>query len=78
MKQNMNTKMFGWFYNSSMKKGIKICGRPKANTRAVKREYVKIIKNAKSIGKSRLMSAYCMAAYFIAINRMTAESPETN
>ena len=46
------------------------------NKKAIKQEYVSIMKNAKDIGKSRLMSSYCMGAYFIALNRKTPLSPE--
>lgn len=41
-----------------------------------KKEYISIIHHAKDIGHSRLLSAYCMAAYFIALNNTTAFTPE--
>ena len=44
--------------------------------RAVNREYRNIIRNAKDIGKSRLMNAYCMGAYFVALNRITGMTGE--
>lgn len=39
--------------------------------KAVKTEYKNTVLRAKDIGKSRLLSAYMMAAYFIALNRNT-------
>ena len=41
-----------------------------------KREYRAVLERAEDIGKSRLMSSYCMGAYFIALNRMNKLSPE--
>lgn len=77
MKENFNTKLYGWFYGSSCKKQLK--QRFSAQIyREVNCEYRTIIRNAKDIGKSRLMSAYCMGAYFIALNRITKLSAEEN
>lgn len=70
MKENFSTRLYGWFYGSSCKKQLK--QRFSAGTyKEVSREYRKILRNSKDIGKSRLMSAYCMGAYFIALNRIT-------
>ena len=44
--------------------------------KAIKKEYKTILLRASDIGKSRLMSSYCMGAYFIALNRKTTLSPE--
>ena len=46
------------------------------DSKAIKQEYRAILTRAKDIGKSRLMSSYCMGAYFIALNRNTSLSPE--
>lgn len=46
------------------------------DSKAIKQEYRAILTRAKDIGKSRLMSSYCMGAYFIALNRNTTLSPE--
>lgn len=45
---------------------------------AAKKEYRAIIRRAKDIGPSRLLSAYCMSAWFIALNRSTGDSAEEN
>lgn len=75
MKENFNTKLYGWFYGNSCKKQLK--QRFSAGMyRAVNREYRNIIRNAKDIGKSRLMNAYCMGAYFVALNRITGMTGE--
>lgn len=77
MVENFNTKLYGWFYGSSCRKQLK--QRFSAQTyQKVGHEYRKIIRNAKDIGKSRLMSAYCMGAYFIALNRVTGLTPDEN
>ena len=75
MKYGFTQKLFGYFYhNSCMKQAAK--QQLDIDKEAIKQEYVSIIKNAKDIGKSRLMSSYCMGAYFIALNRKTSLSPE--
>lgn len=77
MVENFNTQLYGWFYGSSCKKQLK--QRFSAQMyKEVKFEYRKVIRNAKDIGKSRLLSAYCMGAYFIALNRITGLTPEEN
>lgn len=75
MEYGFTQKLFGYFYHSScMKQAAK--QRLNIDKKAIKQEYVSIMKNAKDIGKSRLMSSYCMGAYFIALNRKTPLSPE--
>ena len=75
MEYGFTQKLFGYFYhNSCMKQAAK--QQLDIDKEAIKQEYVSIIKNAKDIGKSRLMSSYCMGAYFIALNRKTSMSPE--
>lgn len=75
MEYGFTQKLFGYFYhNSCMKQAAK--QQLDIDKEAIKQEYVSIIKNAKDIGKSRLMSSYCMGAYFIALNRKTPLSPE--
>lgn len=78
MKYTVMCKLYGAFYAGACKKELKDrfpdCNMPKA----VKTEYKNIVLRAKDIGKSRLLSAYMMAAYFIALNRNTGLSPEDN
>lgn len=77
MKENFSTKLYGWFYGSCCKKQLK--QRFSASMPgAVNQEYRKVIRRAKEIGKSNLLSAYCMGAYFIALNRTTGLTPEEN
>lgn len=70
MKENFNTKLYGWFYSQSCKKQLKEQYGSQMS-KSVKRKCSSIIRRAKDIGPSRLLSAYCMAAYFIALNRNT-------
>ena len=46
------------------------------DSKAIKNEYKAILERADDIGKSHLMSSFCMGAYFIALNRKTSLSPE--
>lgn len=75
MKYGFSQKLFGYFYLSSCMKEAK---RQKLDLdkKAIKKEYKTILLRASDIGKSRLMSSYCMGAYFIALNRKTTLSPE--
>lgn len=77
MKANINAKLFGWFYGAACKKQL-VAKFDKNMVIKVNQEYREIIHKAKDIGKSRLMSAYCMGAYFIALNRCTGLSAEEN
>ncbi|MCM1524764.1 MAG: hypothetical protein NC120_09935 [Ruminococcus sp.] len=77
MKENFSTRLYGSIYGGSCKKQLKkrrmpeICGN-------IGKEYSAIIRRAKDIGASRLINAYCMGAYFIALNRCTGLSAEEN
>lgn len=75
MKYGFTQKLFGYFYHSSCIKEAKN-RHISIDSRAIKREYRAVLERAEDIGKSRLMSSYCMGAYFIALNRMTQLSPE--
>lgn len=75
MKYRFTQKLFGYFYHSSCMKEAKN-RHISIDSRAIKREYRAVLERAEDIGKSRLMSSYCMGAYFIALNRMTQLSPE--
>lgn len=75
MKYGFTQKLFGYFYHSSCMKEAKN-RHISIDSRAIKREYRAVHERAEDIGKSRLMSSYCMGAYFIALNRMTQLSPE--
>ena len=75
----MNVKLYGWFYHSAFKNSY----RKRSNNNAIsfkniKDEYKRIMIRAKDIGNSKLLSAYCMSAYFIALNRTTGLSPTEN
>lgn len=77
MKENAGTRLYGWFYSHACKKQLaKRYGRRTLN--AAKKEYRAMIRRAKDIGPSRLLSAYCMGAWFIALNRSTGDSAEEN
>ncbi len=77
MKENAGTRLYGWFYSHACTKQIKEqYGRK--TLKAVKEEYRAIVRRAKDIGPSRLLSAYCMAAWFIAMNRSTGSGAEEN
>jgi hypothetical protein len=75
MKYGFTQKLFGYFYHSSCMKEAKN-RHISIDSRAIKREYRAVLERAEDIGKSRLMSSYCMGAYFIALNRMNKLSPE--
>ena len=75
MKYGFTHKLIGYFYHSSCMKEAKN-RHISIDSRAIKREYRAVLERAEDIGKSRLMSSYCMGAYFIALNRMTQLSPE--
>lgn len=78
MKYTVICRLYGAFYASACKKELK-SRFPNSNmAKAVKSEYKNIVLRAKDIGNSRLLSAYMMAAYFIALNRNTGLSPEDN
>lgn len=77
MKYSFACKLYGFFYHQSCKKilaekyGRGIC-------QEVRTEYQVIVLRAKEIGNSRLLSAYMMAAYFIALNRSNKLSAQEN
>lgn len=75
MKYGFSQKLFGYFYHSSCMKQAKR-QHLQIDSKTIKQEYRAILTRAKDIGKSRLMSSYCMGAYFIALNRNTTLSPE--
>ncbi|MCH5315776.1 MAG: L-2-amino-thiazoline-4-carboxylic acid hydrolase [Eubacterium sp.] len=79
MKPSLKTKLYGRFYHTACKKNyqrIPVCSE-KVQSR-IKTEYKNVILRAKDIGDSKLLSAYCMGAYFIAVNRCTGLSAEEN
>lgn len=79
MEYNNTVKLFGWFYNRAFQKEYrKRLGKNSEVCYKIKNEYQQIVTRAKDIGNSKLLSAYCMAAYFIAVNRNTGLSPEEN
>lgn len=78
MKYNMNCRLYGFFYHSACKKELKKKGFTNKNIRNIKSEYKKIVLHAKDIGKNRMLSAYMMGAYYIALNRGTGLSAQEN
>lgn len=78
MKYTVMCRFYGAFYAGACKKELQHRFPDSNMHKAVKTEYKNIVLGAKDIGNSRLLSAYLMAAYFIALNRNTGLSPEDN
>ena len=78
MQYNVICRIYGSFYHSACMKKMKTGGIDRTTKNAIKKEYAAIVKRAKDIGKSKVLSAYLMAAYFIALNRNTDTSPQEN
>lgn len=76
MKQNISTKLFGWMYCDAFLKGMKAHNCSSINKKQLKKEYETIIERAKDIGQSRMMSAYCMGAFFIAAYHLNSNVEE--
>lgn len=78
MKYTFLCRLYGSFYANACKKELER-RFPNADMRkTVKTEYKNIVLRAKEIGSRRMMSAYLMGAYFIALNRSTGLTPEEN
>lgn len=78
MKNTFGVKMVYNFYHSAVKAELKRRGLPKELSEKIDSEHKKILARAKDIGRSRLLSSYIMASYFIAMNRGTGLSAEEN
>ena len=78
MKNTLNVKVLYHFYHSAVKAELKRRGFSKDVSGKINEEHKKIIGRAKEIGKSRLLSSYIMATYFIAMNRSTGKPAEEN
>lgn len=78
MKYTFMCRLYGAFYAGACKKELKFRFPDSKMLKAVKTEYKRIVLRAKDIGNSRLLSAYLMAAYFIALNRNTGLTLEDN
>ena len=78
MKNTFGVKMVYNFYHSAVKTELKRRGLPKELAEKIDSEHKKILARAKDIGRSRLLSSYIMASYFIAMNRGTGLSAEEN
>ena len=76
MKNTLNVKVLYHFYHSAVKAELKRRGFSKDVSGKINEEHKKIIGRAKEIGKSRLLSSYIMATYFIAMNRSTGKPAE--
>lgn len=77
MKENSSTRLYGWFYSHACKKQLKAQYGGQM-LKECRKEYRAVVGRAKDIGPSRLLSAYCMAAWFIALDRSTGGSAEEN
>lgn len=75
MKYGFTQRLFGHFYHNSCMKQAK-AQQLSLDSTAIKNEYKAVLTRADDIGKSHLMSSYCMGIYFIALNRKTTLSPE--
>ena len=78
MKNRLGVKVLYHFYHSAVKAELKKRGFSKDVSGKINEEHKRIIGRAKEIGKSRLLSSYIMATYFIAMNRSTGKSAEEN
>ena len=78
MKNSISAIVLKSFYHSAVSKELKKRGFSKDIKHKINNEYNQIIKRAKDIGNSKLLSAYVMGMYFIAMNRATNKTPEEN
>lgn len=78
MKYSFQAWLFSNFYHSAVKAELKKRGFPKSTAQKTAKENKAIVLRAKEIGKSRLVSSYIMASYYIALNRSTGKSAEEN
>lgn len=78
MKNSFNARLLSRFYHSAVSAEMKKRGFSNDVIRKVAVEHKAIISRAKDIGKSRLLSSYIMAVYFIALNRGTGRPAEEN
>lgn len=78
MKYTVMCRLYGVFYAEACQKEFTSRFSKKHMDKKVKAEYKDIVLRAKDIGNSRLLSAYMMGAYFIALCRKTGLSPEDN
>lgn len=76
MKNSFNARLLSRFYHSAVSAEMKKRGFSNDVIRKVAVEHKAIISRAKDIGKSRLLSSYIMAVYFIALNRGTGRPAE--
>lgn len=78
MKNTLGVKVIYNFYHSVVKAELKRRGFSKKTAKRISKEHKEIIKRAKDIGNSKLLSSYIMGSYFIAMNRSTEKSAEEN
>lgn len=78
MENTFSVKMIFHFYHSVVKAELKRRGFSKEVAKKIEEEHGKIVARAKDIGKSKLLSSYIMASYYIAMNRSTGKSAEEN
>ncbi|MDO4634259.1 MAG: L-2-amino-thiazoline-4-carboxylic acid hydrolase [Eubacteriales bacterium] len=76
MRQNVSTRVFGWLYRDAFARGMRSRGRNVIAKKQLKKEYGRVVAGAKDIGKSRMMSAYCLGAIFIAAYRLNQNAEE--
>ncbi len=78
MENTFGVKMIFHFYHSVVKAELKRRGFSKDVAKKIEEEHGKIVARAKDIGKSKLLSSYIMASYYIAMNRSTGKSAQEN
>ena len=78
MENTFSVKMIFHFYHSVVKAELKRRGFSKEVAKKIEEEHGKIVARAKDIGKSKLLSSYIMASYYIAMNRSTGKSAQEN
>ena len=78
MKNTFNARLSYHFYHSATKAELKKRGFSGDTLKKIAGEYNLVVKRAKDIGKSKLLSSYIMGCYFIALNRSTKKSAEEN
>ena len=76
MRYGLQAKVYLRFYHYACLSKRKEYGATKESMKQVVEEYKAIVKRAKDIGKSRLLSAYFLAAYFIALCRSSGLDEE--
>lgn len=83
MRYGLAERLYGRFYHGACMRAMRreapgSSYASRETRRKIMKEYAAILRRAKSIGKSPLVSAYCLGAYFIALNRGNGRHAEEN